>query len=168
MAQAIDGKAVSEARWIEEWYPQPEEPALRQGFQRFKAARGRVDYPPQDVEVRVRGDVAWITATLDSTWNADTEAGKAMLGGKSEARRVFVESELLVTTPNAWGIALDHTTYLPPFFGSSPDHSQEQGGMNFANAREGSPVSKTGFRAGDVMIDVDSQIVGFSPTVRPD
>lgn len=86
---------------------------MRTVLQKHKDAKVHIDYRPRDFVVQVKGDVAWVTVTLDSIFSADTEAGKALLGGKSEWHPIFVESEILVRTPDGWRIALGHTTHLP-------------------------------------------------------
>jgi S1-C subfamily serine protease len=44
-----------------------------------------------------------------------------------------------------------------PYFGSIPDFGQEQGGVRFADVRDGSPAGKAGFKAGDVMVEFDGK-----------
>lgn len=108
-----DSLCTPDVRWIEDSYPNPLEPWMRTVLQKHKDARMRIDYRPRDFVVQVKGDVAWVTVTLDSVFTADTEAGKALLGGKSEWRPIFVESEILVKTRDGWRIILGHTTRLP-------------------------------------------------------
>jgi ketosteroid isomerase-like protein len=107
-----DSLTTPDVHWIEDSYPIPLEP-WPSFFFKAKDARLRIDYRPRDFVVHVKGDVAWVTATLDSIFTADTEAGKTLLGGKGEWRPIFVESEILVRTPNGWKITLGHTTRLP-------------------------------------------------------
>ncbi len=148
----LDSLHTPDARGIEESYPIPMEPGLRQDYQAFKDAGLRIDYHPQDAVAEVRGDVAWVTVTLHSVWTADTPAGRAILGG-SEWRGTYVESHILVKTPAGWKIAFGHTTQLPADFGVEPEYQQEHGGMKFDKVSEGGPAAKAGFKSGDVMIE---------------
>jgi membrane-associated protease RseP (regulator of RpoE activity) len=44
------------------------------------------------------------------------------------------------------------------YFGSVPDFgAAEHGGVKFADVREGSPASKAGFKAGDMLVEFDSK-----------
>lgn len=143
-----DSFTTPDARWVENSYPQPVEPGLRSRFLRIKDSRIRMDYHPRDVEVNIRGDVAWATVTLDSTWVAE---------GRAEWRTIYVESMILVRTPDGWKITFGHTTRLPADFGASAELGQWSGGVKFASVQDGSPAAKTGFKAGDVMIEFDGQ-----------
>jgi hypothetical protein len=131
----VDSLHTPDARRIEESYPQLFEPAERRDFQPYKDAGMRIDYHPQDAVAYVRGNVAWVTVTLHSTWAADSLVGRAMLGG-SAWRATYVESFILVKTPAGWKIAFGHTSMLPPDFGVEPDYQQEHGGMKFAEVAE--------------------------------
>ncbi|SPE42889.1 Peptidase M28 [Candidatus Sulfopaludibacter sp. SbA3] len=44
-----------------------------------------------------------------------------------------------------------------PYFGSIPDFGEGTNGVKFADVREGSPASKAGFKAGDVMVEFDGK-----------
>jgi hypothetical protein len=44
-----------------------------------------------------------------------------------------------------------------PYFGSIPDFGEGTKGVKFADVREGSPASKAGFKAGDVMVEFDGR-----------
>ena len=101
-----------DARWIDGSYPQSM-PDVEKPFEAGKAAKIRMAYHFRDFEVRVEGNVAWVTDTLEGTSQADTEAGRKLLGGKSERRVTAVESEVLVKTPGGWKIVLGHSTSLP-------------------------------------------------------
>jgi ketosteroid isomerase-like protein len=149
-----DSFLAPDARWIENSYPGPVEPGLRRAFQRYKDAKVRIDYHPQDAEVHVSGDVAWVTITLNSTWDAGP-AG-ALSDGKSKAHLIFVESEVLVRTPGGWKIVLGHTTRLPAAFGVFPDLTHQHGGMKFYVV-PGGVADKAGFKTGDVMVDFGGQ-----------
>ena len=107
-----DSLCTPDARWIEESYPRPIEP-WPAFLLKAKDVKLRIDYRPQDFDVHVKGDVAWVTVTLNSIFKADNDAAKALLGGQSEWRPIFVESEILVKTPNGWRIILGHTTRIP-------------------------------------------------------
>jgi hypothetical protein len=54
-----------------------------------------------------------VTEIIDAVFQADTDAGRALIGGKSESHPVFVESEVLLKTPKGWKIVLGHTTRMP-------------------------------------------------------
>jgi hypothetical protein len=54
-----------------------------------------------------------VTDIIDAVFQADTDAGRALIGGKSESHPVFVESEVLLKTPKGWKIVLGHTTRMP-------------------------------------------------------
>jgi hypothetical protein len=148
----VDSLHTPDARRIEESYPQLFEPAERRDFQPYKDAGMRIDYHPQDAVAYVRGNVAWVTVTLHSTWAADSLVGRAMLGG-SAWRATYVESFILVKTLAGWKIAFGHTSMLPPDFGVEPDYQQEHGGMKFAEVAEAGPAGKAGFKSGDVLIE---------------
>ena len=47
-----------------------------------------------------------------------------------------------------------------PDFGSIPDFSEPPTGVRFADVREGSPASKAGLKAGDIMIEFDGKKIG--------
>jgi hypothetical protein len=44
-----------------------------------------------------------------------------------------------------------------PYFGSIPDFGEGVTGVKFADVREGSPASKAGFKAGDVLVEFDGK-----------
>ncbi len=46
-----------------------------------------------------------------------------------------------------------------PYFGSIPDFGEGTSGVKFADVREGSPASKAGFKAGDVMVEFDGKAI---------
>jgi membrane-associated protease RseP (regulator of RpoE activity) len=152
----VDSLHTPDARVIEESYPHPFEPDERQGWQLNKEAGLHVVYHPEDAVADVRGNIAWVTVTLHSTWTADTQAGRALLGGSVE-REIYVESFILVKTPAGWKIAFRHTSTLPPDFGVQADYQQEHGGMKFAKVPEGGPAGKAGFKTGDVLIEYGGQ-----------
>jgi membrane-associated protease RseP (regulator of RpoE activity) len=148
----FDSLNTPDARAIEESKPQPFEPGERRDWQFNKDAGVHVDYQPQDAVADVRGNVAWVTLTLHSTWAADTPVGRAILGG-SAWRATFVETFILVKTPAGWKIAFRHTSTLPASFGVEAGYQQEHGGMKFAKVAEEGPAAKAGFKSGDVMIE---------------
>jgi ketosteroid isomerase-like protein len=147
----LDSLFTPDAREIEESYPHPTEPGLRQFYQSMKDAGVRIDYRPQDAVAEVRGNVAWVTVTLHSVWTTDTPAGRAMIGG--EWHVTFVESFILVKTPTGWKIAFGHTSVLPADLGVEPDYQQEHGGMKLVKVPEDGPAGKAGFKSGDVLIE---------------
>jgi predicted metalloprotease with PDZ domain len=147
----LDSLFTPDAREIEESYPHPTEPGLRQFYQSMKDAGVRIDYRPEDAAAEVRGNVAWVTLTLHSVWTTDTPAGRAMIGG--EWHVTFVKSFILVKTPTGWKIAFGHTSMLPPDFGVEPDYQQEHGGMKLVKVPEDGPAGKAGFKSGDVLIE---------------
>jgi ketosteroid isomerase-like protein len=148
----VDSLHTPDARVIEESYPHPFEPDERQGWQLNKDAGLHVVYHPQDAVADVRGNVAWVTLALHSTWTADTPAGRAMLGGSVE-RETYVESFILVKTSSGWKIAFRHTSTLPPDFGVDWDYQLENGGMKFVKVAEGGAADKAGLKTGDVLIE---------------
>ncbi|MBZ5623135.1 MAG: M28 family peptidase [Acidobacteriia bacterium] len=44
-----------------------------------------------------------------------------------------------------------------PYFGSIPDFGEGVKGVKFADVREGSPASKAGFKAGDILVEFDGK-----------
>jgi len=80
-----------------------------------KAAGVRLAYWPHDFETHVQGDVAWVTAIVDSTFSADSpEAQKFLrLDSPGALRATWVESLVLVKTPSGWKVVLGHDTRLP-------------------------------------------------------
>jgi ketosteroid isomerase-like protein len=112
-----------DARWIERSLPTKADDLEWPQFEKAKAAGVRITNRPHDFETHVQGDVAWVTLTLDSTFSADSAEGQKWLQGLKEyclsqatsvsCEATFVESEVLVKTPNGWKIALGHTSLLP-------------------------------------------------------
>ena len=147
----LDSLHTADSRGMEESYPQQFEPLARQSYQALKDAGVRIDYRPQDAVAEVRGNVAWVTITLHSVWTADNPVGRAMIGGEWHA--TFVESFVLVKTPEGWKITLGHTSQLPPDFGVDPDYKAEHGGMKLVKVTEDGPAGKAGFKSGDVLIE---------------
>jgi len=47
-----------------------------------------------------------------------------------------------------------------PDFGSIPDFDEPPHGVRFADIREGSPASKAGLKAGDILIEFDGKDIG--------
>jgi PDZ domain/SnoaL-like domain len=147
----LDSLHTADSRGIEESYPSPTEPGLRQFYQSLKDAGVRIAYHPRDAVAEVRGNVAWVTVTLHSVWTADNPAGRAMIGGEWHA--TFVESFILVKTPEGWKIAFGHTSQLPADFGVDPDYEAEHEGMKLVKVPEDGPAGKAGFKSGDVLIE---------------
>jgi ketosteroid isomerase-like protein len=153
----VDALHTTDYRGIEESYPQARrKPQYVEDFEFLKDAGIRIDYRPQDAVAEVRGDVAWVTVTLHSVWTADTPTGRAILAG-NEWRATFVESWVLVKTPEGWKIALGHTSTLPPDLGIKMDYQQEQGGVKIAEVSKSGPADKAGFKSGDVLIAYGGQ-----------
>src|SRR5581483_6685877 len=46
-----------------------------------------------------------------------------------------------------------------PYFGSIPDFGEGTKGVKFADVREGSPASKAGFKAGDILVEFDGKAI---------
>jgi hypothetical protein len=147
----LDSLHTADSRGMEESYPQPFEPGARQSYQADKDAGVHIDYHPQDAVAEVRGNVAWVTITLHSVWTADNPVGRAMIGGEWHA--TFVESFILVKTPEGWKIAFGHTSQLPADFGIEPDYQAAHGGMKLVKVPEDGPAGKAGIKSGDMLIE---------------
>jgi ketosteroid isomerase-like protein len=154
----VDSLYTPDARVIEESYPHPFEPDERRDWKFNKEAGIHVEYHPRDAVADVRGNVAWVTLTLPSTWTADASVGRAMLGGSME-RETYVETFILVKTPAGWKIAFRHTSTLPPDFGVEADYKQAHGGMKFDKVAARSPADKAGLKSGDVMIEYGGRTI---------
>jgi hypothetical protein len=153
----FDSLHTTDFRGIEESYPQLRRKAdFVEDYKSLKDAGVRIDYHPQDAVAQVRGDVAWVTITLHSVWTADTASGRAILDG-NEWHATFVETHVLVRTPQGWKIALGHTSMLPPDFGVELDYGQEHGGAKIARVSKSGPAGKAGFESGDVLIEYGGQ-----------
>jgi len=114
----VDSLHTPDYRKIEESYPHAQgKPQYLDDYKSIRDSGIRIDYHPQDALAEVHGDVAWVTVTLHSIWTADTPAGRALLDG-NEWRATFVESFVLVKTPQGWKMAFGHTSKLPPSLGS--------------------------------------------------
>lgn len=161
----VDSLHTPDARVIEESYPHPFEPDERRGWQPLREAGVHVDYHPQDAVADVRGNVAWVTLTLPSTWTADSPAGRVMVGG-SVGSETYVESFILVKTSGGWKIAFRHTSTLPPDFGVRADYQQEHGGMRFVEVTEGGPAGNAGLKAGDVLVEYGGQKIDNADDFR--
>jgi len=90
------------------------------------ATKVRVRNEPHDFDIHLQGAMAWVTLLVDVTMVADNERARALLArseteetGKPsqpdqrEWRATYAESEVLLSTPNGWRIALGHTSRLP-------------------------------------------------------
>ena len=107
---------AQDARWIEDSYPEPAEfngKGWSKPWEEYKAAKLRINYQLRDLDTHIRGEVAWVTRTLDSTFTADNNAALALNDNQREWRGTFVESYVLVKTDSAWKVALGHTSLLP-------------------------------------------------------
>jgi hypothetical protein len=152
----MDSLHTPDARVIEDSHPHPFEPNQRQGWQLNKDAGLHVVYGPEDAVADVRGNVAWVTLTLHSTWTADTPDGRVLLGG-NVGHETYVETFIMVKTPAGWKIAFRHTSTLPADFGVQPDYHQEHGGMKFVKVAEDGPADRAGLKSGDVLIEYGGQ-----------
>lgn len=101
------------ARWIEDSYPVPAEFTGKGRWEDYKAAKLRIEYQLRDFDTHIRGDVAWITLSLDGTFTADNKIALALNDNLREWRGTFVETYVLVKNGNEWKIALGHTSLLP-------------------------------------------------------
>ncbi len=79
-----------------------------------------------------------------------------MLGG-SVWHVTFVESFILVRTPQGWKITFGHTSMLPADFGVEPSYKPEHSGMKFDKVAADGPADKAGFKSGDVLIEYAGQ-----------
>ncbi|MBV8144159.1 MAG: PDZ domain-containing protein [Gammaproteobacteria bacterium] len=153
----VDALHTADSRGIEESYPEPRRKRNYIGvFKPLKDAGVHIDYHPQDAVAEVQGDVAWVTVTMHSVWTADTPAGRELLAG-NEWRATFVESWVLVKTPEGWKIALGHTSQVPPDLGVEVDYQRVHGGVRFAEVPENRPAGKAGIKSGDVLIEYGGQ-----------
>jgi S1-C subfamily serine protease len=89
-------------------------------------------------------------------WTADTQAGRAILGG-NKWLATFVENFILVRTPEGWKIVLNHASQLPADLGVEVDYHQEGGGAKIAQVSKSGPAEKAGLKSGDVLIDYGGQ-----------
>jgi S1-C subfamily serine protease len=74
-----------------------------------------------------------------------------MIGGEWHA--TFVESFILVKTPEGWKIAFGHSSQLPADFGIEPDYQAAHGGMQLVKVPENGPAGKAGLKSGDMLIE---------------
>jgi hypothetical protein len=70
-------------------------------------------------------------------------------------RPAFVK--LAAPPPHGGGDSPGPVSGYGPYFGSIPDFGEGIVGVKFADVREGSPASKAGLRAGDIMIEFDGK-----------
>src|SRR5262249_36442142 len=88
------------ARWIAGGSPAPAQGASAWREEADKAGARITNYTLRDVVTQARGEVAWVTATLDGTWVfSDSDAGGRLMDqgapGQHEWRLTFVESLVL-------------------------------------------------------------------------
>jgi hypothetical protein len=105
-----------DARWIEDSYPVPAEftgQGWSKRWEEYKAAKLLINYQFGDFNTHIRGDVAWITLTLDSTFTADNKAALALNQNQQVWRGTFVETYVMVKIDGEWKVALGHTSLLP-------------------------------------------------------
>jgi ketosteroid isomerase-like protein len=105
-----------DARWIEDSYPAAAEftgSGWSKRWKDYKVAGMKISQTLRDFNIRVRGDVAWATFSIDSTWIASTAEAKALNEHLTEWKGTFVESIVLVRIRGVWKIALGHTSSIP-------------------------------------------------------
>jgi len=118
-----------DAKWIEGAEHTYSELAAPSGqgsyWTEAKANKVRLVQNLHDFDIHIRGDVAWVTVINDTIWTANNEAGRKLMAqseleetgrtspsNQLEWRSSYVESEVLVKTPNGWKIVLGHTSLL--------------------------------------------------------
>ena len=107
---------VSDARWIEDSYPEPAKftgEGWSKHWEDMKRAKVQLHYQVHDLETHIRGDVAWITLSLNTVATADTPEAIKINGNTREWRGTFVESYVLVKRHREWKVALGHTSLVP-------------------------------------------------------
>lgn len=106
-----------DARWIEEGSAPAPADQWSEWWQRAKAARLVMTNRPHDFDIRVRGEVAWVTVLVDTTTHVDSDAARALTLHDHPTERTWVthavETEVLLKTEQGWRIALGHTSLLP-------------------------------------------------------
>ena len=121
-----DSLLAPNAKWIERSLPQSAAYDGTGFFAEAKAARVRLTNEPHDFHTQIEGSVAWVTLLVDVTIIADNvvagsllarteteETGKLSDPNQGTWRGRYVESEVLVRTPDGWKIAMAHTSRLP-------------------------------------------------------
>jgi hypothetical protein len=107
---------AAEARWIEDSYPESAR-FTGQGWSRHwqerKERKVQLHYTIRDLVTHIRGDVAWITLSLDIVATADTPEAIKANGDVREWRGTYVESYVLLKRREAWRVALGHTSLVP-------------------------------------------------------
>ena len=107
---------MPDARWIEDSYPEPAKftgQGWSKHWEEMKKAKVQLHYQIRDFETHIRGDVAWITVSLDTVAKADTPEAIKINGNVREWRGIFVESYVLINDRGEWKIALGHTSLVP-------------------------------------------------------
>src|SRR5262249_43578182 len=66
-----------------------------------------------DFDTHTRGDVAWLTVTIEGTFTADNPAALALNENQKVWQGNFVESYLPVKVDGKWKIALGHASPAP-------------------------------------------------------
>jgi ketosteroid isomerase-like protein len=105
-----------DARWIEDSYPEPAKftgEGWSKHWREMKEAKVQLSYKIRDLDTHLRGDIAWITLSLDTVATADTPEAIKANGDVREWRGTFVESYVLLKQGGYWKVALGHTTLLP-------------------------------------------------------
>jgi len=117
---------TSDARWIEDAFPEKITSMEWTDREELKAAGVRSTLRFHDFETHVQGDVAWVTYAADAVSSAHSTEGQKLLlqsptakedclsqGTNVSCSATYVETEVLVKTPSGWKIALGHTSRLP-------------------------------------------------------
>jgi ketosteroid isomerase-like protein len=106
-----------DARWIEEDSAPGPADQWSEWWQKAKAARLVMTNRPHDFDIRVHGEVAWVTAFVDTTTHVDSDAARALTLHDHPNERTWVthavETEVLLKTEQGWRIVLGHTSLLP-------------------------------------------------------
>lgn len=82
-------------------------------FRRYQAAKSALMNRPYNVDVRVHGDVAWVTLLVDVTITFDNDTARAFVHARPDERQrvvSYAESEVLLKTPQGWRIVLGHSS----------------------------------------------------------
>lgn len=106
-----------DARWIEENSAPGPADQWSEWWQKAKAARLVMTNRPHDFDIRVHGEVAWVTVFVDTTTHVDSDAARALTLHDHPNERTWVthavETEVLLKTEQGWRIVLGHTSLLP-------------------------------------------------------
>jgi hypothetical protein len=122
-----DSFLAPNAKWIERSLPLSAAYDGTGFFAEAQAARVRLTNEPHDFHTQIQGSVAWVTLLVDVTTIADNVGAGSLLARTEteETRKMsdpnqgtwrasYVESEVLIRTPDGWRITMAHTSRLPP------------------------------------------------------